>query len=75
MMSLMGERMKPENECKGCTVDQDECIILKYYSSQNCPCIECLVKPICIEGCDEWLNNDYNASVESIRISKKNKIK
>jgi hypothetical protein len=36
--------------CKGCQANV--CLATLYDFEEGCPCIECLVKPICIKWCD-----------------------
>jgi hypothetical protein len=42
--------------CRGCsliTLYFIECAFVSLGKEESCPCIECLVKPICIDACDK----------------------
>lgn len=39
--------MNPEENCRGCAVTHD-CAFYKSKLSQYCPCINCLVKSMCL---------------------------
>jgi hypothetical protein len=42
--------------CKGCsltTLHFIQCAFVALGKEESCPCIECLVKPICIAACDK----------------------
>jgi len=41
--------------CKGCAARSNGCIYT-LANNGNCPCVNCLVKMVCInsEGCEEW---------------------
>jgi hypothetical protein len=42
--------------CKGCSLSTllyVQCAFVALGKQEQCPCIECLVKPICREICDE----------------------
>jgi len=43
-------------ECKGCLLFNQaiECKLLELYKADQCPCIICLVKPMCEEPCDAF---------------------
>ena len=54
-----------ESECKGCKTlglmkDPYVCDFIRH--SDKCPCIECLIKPMCGTACKE-----YNAFYEKYR--------
>ena len=36
-----------------CTTSDKKCILTPYFNGQYCPCINCLVKPICTRADDE----------------------
>ena len=40
------------NRCKGCKVKENICSFILMNRIDKCPCIECLVKPMCIQSCD-----------------------
>ena len=43
------------NHCKGCSTFENrfQCLIYEYVTI-HCPCINCLLKTMCNEGCDEF---------------------
>ena len=43
-----------DDRCNGCTLKLKDCMIVKRDLIKECPCIECLVKAACVDGCDEW---------------------
>lgn len=46
------------NECKGCNLEGD-CVdgVKPHFSeTKQCPCINCIVKVICHDACEEWKN-------------------
>jgi hypothetical protein len=44
--------MDDKHDCKICKVmKHDMCTFIAYSHVKHCPCIECLVKPICNEPC------------------------
>jgi hypothetical protein len=57
------------NDCKGCrTYELYPCRILSTTIEKGikllCPCIECLIKPICLIGCDDY--DKYEGSIWTI---------
>lgn len=58
--------------CKGChTYHYKECSITPINKDRKCPCIQCLVKPMCVQGCAEFVNytNDRDKETKTVRIS------
>lgn len=52
----MKRRYNFKKICKGCVMarsDRSACIIVKKQKEEMCPCINCLVKMICLDTCDE----------------------
>ena len=50
-----------ESDCRGCTAYDINCM-LSITKINKCPCIECLVKVICLEVCyvlNEYLQLEY----------------
>jgi hypothetical protein len=50
----MTERPSGKDECKGCKFNQgfqQLCFFRSYGVIDKCPCIECLVKIMCLERC------------------------
>lgn len=48
--------LKHLKQCNGCTTTEDEkhhCVFRLLDMIFLCPCIDCLVKPMCKSGCDE----------------------
>ena len=39
--------------CKGCAVQNRGCFVSPFYKDRECPCLTCLIKSMCSEGCDE----------------------
>ncbi len=48
-----------ETHCKGCCNLQ--CQIIPITKENKCPCIECIIKMICMDGCKEFktFNHEY----------------
>lgn len=44
--------MNEVNKCFSCIMN-DYCLIRKYGNISSCPCIQCLVKPMCSDMCEE----------------------
>lgn len=46
-----------QKECEGCCLYEQaiECKILEIYKGSKCPCIKCLVKPICENSCEDFM--------------------
>jgi hypothetical protein len=45
--------MKVKNECQGCWVNYEFCLIYQCKKHDICPCKLCLIKPMCSVVCDE----------------------
>ena len=47
-----------ENECKGCYLEGDCVDGVKPHLSEteSCPCLNCIVKIMCRDGCEKWKN-------------------
>jgi len=56
-----------EKKCEGCGTYYDtigeKCHLITF--NDECPCIECLIKSMCGEGCDTY-NNFYDKCEEYI---------
>ncbi len=48
--------------CKGCSLRNskrttvDYCFFRSYRHQDKCPCIQCLVKPMCTRACEDRIN-------------------
>jgi hypothetical protein len=63
-------------ECKGCRLDGNCFYHLnpKISETVQCPCIDCLVKAMCSEACEEW--REYirlNGSLKKRKVINVNK--
>ena len=50
------DRLDPEDlneKCLSCAVVR-ECDYTDLFFEGNCPCMKCIVKPICRSSCNEW---------------------
>ena len=55
-LNIMKNKMRIElikDYCKGCTVANVDCAFKDFKIVKDCPCIDCLIKPICKIGCDK----------------------
>jgi len=61
-----------ENQCKGCLIyesdDPDCCTILLDGYQDNCPCRQCLVKGLCLKGCED--RDNYRIEVDEKQTKK-----
>ena len=55
------------DECKGCAADT--CSVPPAFNDYKCPCILCIVKPMCSIYCDKYLIYE-----EKYKLSKEGKI-
>ena len=61
MVSFLKGKENMNKLCRGCRYSNFReiaggkpiCIIVKLESEEDCPCINCLVKIICIKNCDK----------------------
>ena len=58
-------------ECNGCPQIPSICNMITSGNHKICPCIECLVKPICREHCQEYMDIFSVACGCSINIREK----
>lgn len=51
-------------ECEGCTMLSMgiECKVLELYEAENCPCLDCIVKPMCEDPCEDF--NDLTRDID-----------
>ncbi len=64
-----GALYKMSERCKGCRIIDDEQGVCEFVRhSDECPCIECLVKVICETACKEY-NAFYHKYIMEIRSS------
>ena len=65
--------------CKGCpgyiidrssvltgNIDLRICSYAKYNEEGNCPCTECIVKPMCVDSCEDY--NTFKSNVDSVGL-------
>ena len=68
--------------CRGCTLYKEsqadnydcEVILSKFYFKYSfglCPCANCLVKPKCVQGCNEFLMIIHRGRIPKRKPSKK----
>jgi hypothetical protein len=65
----MQKQTKVKDMCRGCTITElrfYNCLYITTGLEEECPCIECLIKPMCVVVCDvriksykELFNNRY----------------
>lgn len=64
--------MKNEDPCFGCSINKT-CSIRYNMFNTNCPCKECIVKPICMVGCekeDEFRNDILISELKKCKMKK-----
>ena len=57
--------MKKHKYCDGCGVlfneiDDEFCDFYKDNEDGDCPCTECIVKPMCYDSCEAFIEWTYN---------------
>ena len=52
--------MNTIEHCNGCIAG---CILFDHYNNGDCPCSECVVKPMCDNRC-----NDFNVFIKSMTM-------
>jgi len=66
------------SDCNGCASQSlyNGCCIISISQQKNCPCRDCLIKGMCIEGCEEfkeyenhWITN--NKKMGNFSVSKR----
>lgn len=57
-------------ECKGCTLNIERCMILRYGNVKECPCLSCLVKVVCNEACSKF-ESFYTQKIHDVFRPKK----
>lgn len=51
-------------ECKSCNHEKNCFIIISFHLQIQCPCIDCMVKPMCSERCKERDDIWFKAEAE-----------
>jgi hypothetical protein len=41
--------------CKGCSASPEVCLIISTGNQDICPCINCLIKTMCVLECDKYI--------------------
>lgn len=60
-----------KNYCDGCFKIKEQCAVLSNYKIsyiQKCPCIECIIKPVCNTYCDLRAKLFHKLVVNEIQI-------
>jgi hypothetical protein len=65
--------LETDIECKGCKMHNSPysyitCFAPPHINNKNCPCLSCLVRPICEDSCQEQF--DYHQYAIAIILTK-----